>query len=151
MYIAEYFLSLEISRSLNSKALVELPGEPRHVKPRSSLLTCFYNPPYIIRYLELIGKTLRYYCDKPKRFLKLKDRISLERSNKILNKAYRGCYRRLADVFRTDESIARLFKELAYLVERKLKSWLGCVYTLYALGTISKQELFANIVAGLKE
>ena len=112
---------------------------------------CFYNPSYIIRYLELIGKTLRYYCDKPKRFLKLRDRITLKKSNEILNKAYRGCYRKLADVFRTDESIDRLFKERAYLVERKLKSWLGCVYTLYALGTISKQELFANIVAGLKE
>ena len=111
---------------------------------------CFYRPLYIIRYLELIGKTLRYYSDKPKRFLKLKDRISLKKSNEILNKAYRGRYRKLADVFRTDESIARLFKELAYLVERKLRFWLGCVYTLYALGTISKQELFANVVAGLK-
>ena len=73
---------------------------------------CFDRPSYIIRYLELIGKTLHYYSDDPRRFLKLKDRISLKRSNEILNKAYRGCYRKLADVFGTDESIARLFREL---------------------------------------
>ena len=90
---------------------------------------------------------LHYYNDNPKRFLKLKDRITLKKSNEILNKGYRGCYRMLADVFRTDESIARLFKELAYLVERKLRFWLGCVYILYALGAITKYELFANLVA----
>ena len=112
--------------------------------------SCFNRPSYIIRYLELMSKTLHYYSHSPRRFLKLKDRISLERSNEILNKSYRGHHRKLADVFRTDESIAQLFKELTYLVERKMKFWLGCVYTLYSLGTISKQKLFSNLVGELK-
>jgi len=111
---------------------------------------CFDRPSYIIRYLELMGKTLHYYSDNPRRFLKLKDRISLKRSNEILNKDHRGCYRKLADVFRTDESIAQLFKELTYLVEREMKFWLGCVYTFYSLGTISKRKLFSNLVGELK-
>ena len=111
---------------------------------------CFDRPSYIIRYLELIEKTLRYYSDRPKRFLKLKDRITLKKSNEILNKAYRGCYRKLADVFRTDESIARLFRELVYFVKRKSRLWLSYAHTSYSFGIISKQELFSGLVAELK-
>lgn len=111
---------------------------------------CFDRPAYILKYLELMSRTLHYYSDRPKRYLKLKGGISRKRSNKILNKSHRGNYRGLVDVFRTDESIARLFRELAYLVERKLKFWLGCIYRLYCLGTISKQQLFSNLVEVLK-
>jgi len=112
--------------------------------------SCFDRPEYIIRYMEIINRTLHYYTDSPKRYLKLKDHVSLKRSSQILDKSYNGCYRRLAEVFHTDESVARLFRELAYLVRRRQRLWLGCIYICYALGSISKDELFSSIVAELK-
>ncbi|MBD3181498.1 hypothetical protein GF312_04345 [Candidatus Poribacteria bacterium] len=111
---------------------------------------CLDRPSYIIRYMELIGKTLRYYSNSPKRFLKLKDTITLKRSNEILSKSYRGCYRKLDDVFRTEESIGRLFQELSYLIKVKFRFWLNCIYTFYTLGTITKGELFSKLVSELK-
>lgn len=112
--------------------------------------SCLEKPSYILSFLELICMTLHYYANEPKRYLKLKDHVTLKRSSQILDKSYYGCYRRLSDVFVTDESIARLFRELAYLVRRRQRLWLGCIYICYALGSISKDELFTSIVAELK-
>jgi len=111
---------------------------------------CFDKPSYIIRYLELISKTLCYYTDKPRRILKLKKNISLKKSNEILNKGYRGCYRKLVKVFRTDESITRLFVELSYLVKNTSKQWLRQAYYTYIQGLISKTQLFSELVTELK-
>ena len=111
---------------------------------------CFDRPSYIIRYLELISRTLDYYTEKPRRIQKLRERLSLKESDQLLNKAYRGRHRKLVDVFRTDESIARLFKELAYFVKRRSRLWLTFAYRWYTLGLITKQELFSGLVTELK-
>jgi len=112
---------------------------------------CFNRPDYIIRYLELINKSLHYYSDEPRRFVKLKDGVSLMRSNQILNKEYKGCYRGLAYVFHTNESITRLFRELAYFVKPKLRLWLAYASKGYSQGVLTSQELFASLVSELKE
>ncbi|MFC1713549.1 hypothetical protein ACFL6S_07775 [Candidatus Poribacteria bacterium] len=112
--------------------------------------SCLSKPEYIIRYLELIKTTLQYYTDKPRWIQKLKEQISLKKSGEILDKKYRGCYRKLVDVFHTDESIGRLFRELNYLVKQKYKLWLAYAYQSYSMGIITRGELFSGLVSELK-
>jgi hypothetical protein len=111
---------------------------------------CFNKPSYIIRYLELIIMTLRYYADNPKRFVKLNGMISLKKSDVILNKKYNGCYRKLSDVFETGESITRLCRELAYLVRPSQRLLLKCAYVCYAMEYMSKLELFSMLLSDIK-
>ncbi len=112
--------------------------------------TCFDTPLTIIRYLELLSKTLHYYSDKPRRILKLKENIPLKKTEELLNKKYWGRYQKLAEVFETDESISRLFTELTYLVKESSKKWLTLAYHSYRHKLISKQQLFTQVVTRLK-
>lgn len=92
--------------------------------------TCYDKPDTVMSYLALIAKTLKFYTTNPKKAVALRDAMSIAQSDTILNKRHHGQYARLADIYNTRESRARLFRELSNLIGEKGRNMLSDISAL---------------------
>ena len=81
--------------------------------------TCYDNPKYIIRNLETIIKTLRYYSSK--KIYDLKKNSVKDKHDTIISKDYNGRKECLKRIFDKRGGIERLIKELPYFTKNYLR------------------------------